>query len=261
MSSTAKAVRFAWSSRRAWWFTATARTKERFARTALGSFWLGLSNLLSISVLATVYGTVFKVKDFNTYVVYLGTGLVVWNTIAGSIQSSPSLFKINAVNIKNTHIHPIFYTLEEWAFQVQTFFQSFGLVLLVLMVFQPTLAVHLLCAGVLPILNLLLFIYWVPLLICLIGAKYEDIFQIVPIVLQLMFLLTPILYKKEALGALAWTANCNAIYRILENLRSALIEGDLNLVQNLSILFMNLIGLYCSARMLSSQKRYLPFLV
>ena len=69
----------AWRMRQAWWFTATSRTRARFARTFLGSFWLGLSNLLSIAALALVYGTVFKVQDFSTYVVYLGIGLVVWN--------------------------------------------------------------------------------------------------------------------------------------------------------------------------------------
>jgi len=74
------------------------------------SFWLGLSNLLSIGVLATVYGTVFKVKDFGTYVVIPGTGLVIWNATASSVQSAPGLFRVNAVNIKNTNIHPhIFY--------------------------------------------------------------------------------------------------------------------------------------------------------
>ena len=36
----------------------------RFARTFFGSFWLGLSNLLSIAALALVYGAVFKVQDF-----------------------------------------------------------------------------------------------------------------------------------------------------------------------------------------------------
>ena len=84
-SSVSFTVKDAWRMRRAWWFTATARTRARFARTFLGSFWLGLSNLLSIAVLALVYGTVFKVQDFNTYVVYLGIGLVVWNGISSAI--------------------------------------------------------------------------------------------------------------------------------------------------------------------------------
>ncbi|MCS5698078.1 hypothetical protein NZK32_03365 [Cyanobium sp. FGCU-52] len=177
MNTAVDSLRFGWKSRRAWWFTASARTRERFARTALGSFWLGLSNLLSISVLAVVYGTVFKVQDFNAYVVYLGTGLVTWNAIAASVQSAPSLFKNNAGNLKNTNTDPIFYTLEEWSFQVQTFLQSFGLVLLILSLFQPTLLPHLFTAGLLPFLNLLLFIYWFPLLVCLLGARYEDFFS------------------------------------------------------------------------------------
>lgn len=261
MSTAADALRFAWSSRRAWWFTATARTRERFARTALGSFWLGLSNLLSIAVLAAVYGTVFKVQDFNSYVVYLGTGLVTWNTIAAAVQSAPNLFRANAGNIKNTNIHPIFYSLEEWAFQAQTFFQSFGLVVLVLMTIQPALLLHLLTAGLLPLLNLLLFIYWFPLLLCLLGAEYEDFFQLVPIILQLMFLLSPILYRKEALGTLGWTADLNPLYRVLSNLRHALIQGELKLDQVVPLLALNVLGFFCSILLLQRQRRHLPFLV
>ena len=89
-ASVRSTVNDAWRMRRAWWFTATARTRARFARTFLGSFWLGLSNLLSIAALALVYGTVFKVQDFNTYVVYLGIGLVVWNGISAAIGSAPT---------------------------------------------------------------------------------------------------------------------------------------------------------------------------
>jgi lipopolysaccharide transport system permease protein len=261
MISVAESLQYGWESRKAWWFTATARTRERFARTALGSFWLGLSNLLSIAVLAAVYGAVFKVKDFNAYVVYLGTGLVIWTAIAASIQSAPNLLKANAGNIKNTNINPIFYTLEEWSFQLQTFLQSFALVILALSIFQPSLVIHLITSGLVPLLNLLLFIYWFPLLLCLLGARYEDFFQLVPIVLQLMFLLSPILYEKDALGSMAWTADFNPLYRILSSFRHSLIHGDLKLTQALAISAINLIGIYLSISMLESKRKDLPFLV
>lgn len=261
MKTVANCLRFGWKSRRAWWFTATSRTRERFARTTLGSFWLGLSNLLSISVLAVVYGTVFKVQDFNAYVVYLGTGMVVWNCIAASIQASPGLFKSNAANLKNTNIHPIFYTLEEWAFQVQTFLQSFLLVLLALSVFNPALLWHLIGVGLLPFVNLLIFIYWFPLLICLVGVRYEDFFQLIPIVLQLMFLLSPILYKKDALAGLAWTADFNPLYRVLAGLRDALIGGHLDLGHSLPLLLINGIGTLGSLWLLERQRPKLPFYV
>lgn len=261
MSTVADCLRFGWKSRRAWWFTATSRTRERFVRTTLGSFWLGLSNLLSISVLAIVYGTVFKVKDFGAYVVYLGTGMVIWNCIAASIQSSPALFRSNAANLKNTNIHPIFYSLEEWSFQLQTFLQSFALVVLALSIFQPSLSLHLIGAGLLPCVNLLLFIYWFPLLVCLLGVRYEDFFQLIPIVLQLMFLLSPILYKKEALDGLAWTADFNPLYRVLAGLRDALIGGRLDLLQALPLLLINGLGIFGTLWLLERQRSRLPFLV
>lgn len=261
MSTAINTLRFAWSSRRAWWFTATARTRDRFARTTLGSFWLGLSNLLSVAVLAVVYGTVFKVQDFNSYVVYLGTGLVTWNAMAGAVQSAPNLFRSNAGNLKNINIHPIFYTLEEWSFQAQSFFQSFGLVLIVLTMFQPSLIINLLTAGILPLINLLLFIYWFPLLLCLLGAHFEDLFQLIPIVLQLMFLLTPILYKKKALGELSWTADLNPLYAVLSNLRHALISGELEVTRSLLILALNALGVLASITVLEKQRKQLPFLV
>jgi lipopolysaccharide transport system permease protein len=261
MITAIKSLQYGWKSRRAWWFTATARTRERFARTALGSFWLGLSNLLSIASLAAVYGTVFKVKDFDAYVVYLGIGLVIWNAIAASIQSASSLLKANSGNIRNTNINPIFYTLEEWSFQVQTFLQSFALVALALSIFQPSLLLHLASAGILPLLNLILFIYWLPLLLCLLGARYEDFFQLIPIVLQLMFLLSPILYEKEALGAMSWTADYNPLYRILSGLRHALIHGDPRIGQTLLIMILNLVGIYASITMLERKRKTLPFLV
>jgi lipopolysaccharide transport system permease protein len=260
-ASVAATLREAWSLRRVWWFTATARTRARFARTLFGSFWLGLSNLLSIAVLALVYGTVFKVEDFNHYVVYLGLGLVAWNSIAAAIGSAPNLFEHNAQHLHNTNLNPIFYTLEEWAFQVQTFFQSFLLVVLVLSLFQASLIPHLLTAGWLPLMNLLLFIYWVPVLVCLLGARYRDVYQLVPIVLQLVFLLSPILYEKKNLGALSWTADLNPLYRALSPLRHSLIQGHLLGWQDAVLLGANLLGIVAAIWLLNRERRHLPFLI
>lgn len=251
----------AWRIRRAWWFTATSRTRARFARTFLGSFWLGLSNLLSIAALALVYGTVFKVQDFNTYVVYLGTGLVVWNGISAAIGSAPNLFESNHTHIHNTNLNPIFYVLEEWAFQLQTFLQSFGLVVIALSWFQHSLLLNLLLYGCLPLLNLFLFLFWAPAIVCLLGARYRDFYQLVPIVLQLVFLLSPILYRKDNLGAMAWTANLNPLYRVLSPVRHSLMAGEVQWSAGLLLLGLNLIGLWVALHWLNRERPHLPFLI
>jgi lipopolysaccharide transport system permease protein len=252
---------YGWRTRRAWWFTATARTRARFARTALGGFWLGLSNLLSIAALSLVYGTVFKVADFSHYVVFLGTGLVVWNALAAAIGSAPLLFEVNAVHLKNTNLHPIFYTLEEWAFQVQTFFQSFIMVLFGLSFFKHDLFLNLLLFSWLPLVNVLLFLYWVPLAVCILGARFRDFYQLVPIVLQLGFLLSPILYDKKNLGRFGWTADFNPIYRILSPLRQALQNGEVNISQSMVVLAFNILGLCFALWLLGRDRKELPFFV
>ena len=251
----------AWRTRRVWWFTATARTRARFARTLLGSFWLGLSNLLSIATLAFVYGTVFRVEDFNTYVVYLGIGLVVWNSIGTAVGSAPNLFEHNQVHVHNTNLNPIFYTLEEWAFQLQTFGQSFLLVLLALSYFQHDLLINLLLYAWLPLANLFLFLFWLPVLICLFGARYRDFYQLVPIVLQLVFLLSPILYKKKNLGDLGWTTNLNPLYHILRPVRYTLMTSEVEWIVNLSLLVVNILGIWFAVRMLNQERPNLPFLI
>ena len=254
-------LRYAWKTRKVWTYTALARTRARFARTKLGGFWLGISNLLCIAVLAAIYGVVFKVDDFNEYAVYLGLGLVCWNSIASCFSAAPSLFEINSIQLLNTNTKHIFYTLEEWAFQSQTFLQSFFLVLIGLSFFQYNLFFNLLKIGFLPLLNLFLFLYWFPIFIAIIGLRYKDFYQLIPVVIQIVFLISPFLYKKEMLGKLSIITNFNPLYQIVSNIRDSLITGELYLTKFSLILLINIIGTYLSIYILKKSRKILPFLI
>ena len=57
------------------------------------------------SAATTTYGdistwNVTAVKDFSSYLIYLGIGLVIWNSICSSISSAPILFTNNRSNIQ-----------------------------------------------------------------------------------------------------------------------------------------------------------------
>jgi len=138
-----KLIKYGFETRRAWWFTATARTKARFSRTIIGSLWLGLANLLFSLVLGGVYGVVFKVPNLTEYFIYLGLGFSIWATLGGAINSSPTIFENNSTNIINSRVHPIFYVLEEWAFQIQTFIQSFSIIIIFLTFLYPNILINL----------------------------------------------------------------------------------------------------------------------
>ena len=81
-------------TRRTWWFTAIAKTKARYARTVLGSFWLGISTLMTVLCLGFVYGKVFNVPNFLEYFIYLGFGLVIWTPICEAINQAPLILSL-----------------------------------------------------------------------------------------------------------------------------------------------------------------------
>ena len=131
----------------------------------------------------------------------------IWATLGGAINSSPSIFDNNSTNIINSKIHPIFYVLEEWAFQIQTFIQSFILIIIFIAFLSPNVLINLIIFSPIHILNLFLFIFWLPLLICLAAVRYQDLYQLLPIITQLIFLLSPIFYTEKNLGELKIIVN------------------------------------------------------
>ena len=139
--------------------------------------------------------------------------------------------------------------------------QSFGLVLLALSWFQRNLLLNLLVCGWLPLLNLFIFLFWAPTIVCLLGARYRDFYQLVPIVLQLAFLLSPILYRKDNLGAMAWTADLNPLYGVLSHIRHSLMAGEVQWSEGLLLLSLNLFGLWVALHRLNRERPQLPFLI
>ena len=114
----------------------------------------------------------------------------------------------------NSNVNPLFFVLEEWCFAIQSFLQSIGMVIVFLGLLDFSIFINLIYTPI-HFLNLIIFIFWLPLIICLLAARYTDIYQLVPICTQLIFLMSPILYPERNLGKLSFLANLNPAYKIL----------------------------------------------
>jgi lipopolysaccharide transport system permease protein len=234
-------IRYAIRTFRTWWYAAWLRTLGRFSRTYLGSFWIGLTNLLSVLLLGFVYGVVFKVKDPVAYFMFLAVGVTIWGFIAESLSSASSLFVRRGQQMKNNRLAPIFFCLEEWAFQLQCFAQALAFVVLVLALIKPTILLSALSSALLPIINLIVFVFWMMLACSMLGACFKDFAQFLPIFLQLSFLVSPILYPKKALGAHSYIADFNPFYRALSPVRRAILENQVSLEVQIPAFFFNLL--------------------
>lgn len=255
-----EAFSYGWRTRRAWFYTALCRSKARFTRTVLGSFWLGISNLLTVLVLGVVYGTVFSAPSIWEYMVYLGLGVTFWSYISSAVQSAASVIDHNSRNILNSNTNPVYYILEEWAFQLQSFGQSFLVIIVALSFIQHDLIINIMTSSLLPIINVILLCLWLPTIICVIGARYRDLYQLIPIVLQLLFLVSPILYAKKSLGKYSFLAEINPLYIYLESARTSIMSGSLNIKISMVLLFLNILGIMLSMTYIEKSKKDLPYL-
>ncbi len=261
IKETNRLILYGLRTRRAWWFTATARTRARFSRTVIGSLWLGIANLLFSLVLGGVYGVIFKVSNPKEYFIYLGIGFSIWATLGGAINSAPNIFEANANNILNSKVHPLFYVLEEWAFQEQTFIQSFLIIIIFVTFLSPNILINFLVYSPFNIINLFLFILWLPLIICLTAVRYQDLYQLIPIITQLIFLLSPIFYTEKNLGDLTIVAELNPIYKVLALIRDSCLMGEFFFSQAFILFIINLLMIFVSLIILSKSKKDLIFYI
>lgn len=77
---------------------------------------------------------------------------------------------------------------------------------------EPQLWAHLLVGGWLGLFNLMLGCLWLTLLIAPIAVSIADLQQLMPVLLQIGFLSSPILFFRQSLGSLSWIANLNPLY-------------------------------------------------
>jgi lipopolysaccharide transport system permease protein len=240
-------LNYCFKTRRAWWYTALSKTKARYARTKLGSLWLGFSSLFTVLCLGFIYGKVFRVENFFEYFIYLGFGLLIWNSICDSINSAPLIFSRNSSSIKNSKLRPIFFICQEWAFQMQNFLQAFLMVAGMFFIISPVLFINMISAPI-HLINFALFTFWLPLIVSILGIKFTDLFQLLPVITNLIFLLSPILYNQKNLGKLGIIADFNPVYQILKLLRDSIIYGNNNFLLGIIVFLINLFMLFITLK-------------
>ena len=74
----------------------------------------------------------------------------------------------------------------------------------------------------------------------LVSLWIRDIGQIIPVIVQLLFLVSPIMYQKEALRSLQFVTKLNPLFQYLEPLREAFISGKVDTLRTIIDLIISL---------------------
>jgi ABC-2 type transport system permease protein/lipopolysaccharide transport system permease protein len=208
--------------------------RQRYRRSRVGPFWITLSMGVTVAALGILYGALFQ-QSLKEYLPYLAAGFVVWGLISGLLTDGAKAF-VEAEGLIRQLAAPlsVYVYREVWG-NFLIFAHNLVVYLVVIVIFQinPGWTAFLAIPGV---LMLLIIGAAVGLLFGLISARFRDVPQILASIVQVMFFVTPILWKVEMLPERAILLDLNPFFHLLEIVRAPML-GVLPTWQNWGVAF------------------------
>jgi len=200
----------------------TAILRRRYARSALGQFWLTLSTGASIAALGAVWTILWKQPAHEIFP-YIAVSMVLWGFMNTLVIEGANAFVNQAHTLSNqglavsTFIYSLLYKA------VLVLLHDAVIIMLVLLVFQPPIGLD--AWRFVPAFALTLVAgFCVSYLTAMLCARYRDVILLATTLMQLMFYVTPVLWRADFLPAqYRWIIEVNPFTAFLSILRDPLL--------------------------------------
>jgi lipopolysaccharide transport system permease protein len=178
--------------------------KERYVGTGLGQLWYILSPIITIFIYTVIFSDFMKMKldivdNSYSYSIYLVPGLLAWGSFSTILTRLNGSLLEKANLIKKINVPAFVYQLSIIITEFGILMLSYSLALIFLLLVNHPITLTFL--YLVPILFLqTLFAFALGVIISLFTPFFKDLREAVPIVVQLWFWMTPIIYMKEMIA-------------------------------------------------------------
>jgi ABC-type polysaccharide/polyol phosphate export permease len=214
--------------------------RQRYRRSVIGPFWLTLSMAILILALGIIYATLFHMP-IAEYLPFLTLGYLIWGLISNLVTDACTVFSSAAPFLKHSRIpKSVFVYRAVWRNLLMTGHNAvvYVAVALIFGVAPSWWALTVPLALLVVAANGV----WMGLLLGMVAARFRDVPQLVSNLLQVLFFVTPILFKRESLGQHAALINLNPLAHFVEVVRDPLLGGVPELHSWLVVIASTLIG-------------------
>jgi len=197
-----------------WIITGWQDIKMRYKRSAIGPFWITLSLGITVAAMGALYAHLFHQKVAE-YIPYLSIGMIVWALISTLVMEGCSIFIQSEGIIKQIRLPFSVYVLRMIWRNLIIFFHNAAVLIFVYLWFSIAWGwqVILVPFGLLVIaLNAM----WIGLVLGTLSARFRDIPQIVTSLMQVLFFVTPVMWRARLLKHHMWVANWNPAYNLMK---------------------------------------------
>jgi ABC-2 type transport system permease protein/lipopolysaccharide transport system permease protein len=196
---------------------------QRYRRSLLGPLWLTASMGVMVIALGVIYSRIFKMT-LTDFIPFLTVGLIVWSFVSTLLIEGCSLFIGSESHIKQIRLPYSVYVYRFMWGKVIVLAHNFVIYVGVLIYFKIWPG----SAGVWAIPGFLLLAFngaLTAVYLGMVSARFRDIPQIVASVTQIIFFITPIMWKPELLGSHSILMELNPFYHLTEIVRAPLLGG------------------------------------
>ncbi|WP_426441673.1 ABC transporter permease [Bradyrhizobium genosp. P] len=203
--------------------------RQRYRRSILGPFWLTVSMGIMVAALGVLYGKLFK-QAIDDFLPFFCVGILVWSLISGYLTESGTLFTGSEAYIKQISL----------PFSIYAYRASWSKLIIFahnVIIYFATIAYFRIWPGAIAIVAIpaLMVVVFngtvVSLSIGIVSARFRDIPQLISSVVQIVFFLTPVIWKPNSLKDHAFIVEWNPFYHLLEIVRAPLL-GTLPTLSN-----------------------------
>ena len=194
---------------------------QRYRRSLLGPLWLTASMGIMVLALGVVYARILKMA-LDDFMPFLCVGLLIWSIISSVLTEAGTLFTGAESYIKQIRLPYSVYVCRFMWSKTIIFAHNSVIYLGIVIYFklQPGGAVLWAMPGfVLILLNGAL----TGLYVGMVSARFRDVPQLIASIVQIIFFMTPIMWKPELLGSRSVLMTFNPFYHLVEIVRAPLL--------------------------------------
>jgi ABC-2 type transport system permease protein/lipopolysaccharide transport system permease protein len=213
---------------------------QRYRRSILGPFWLTASMAIMVIALGMLYAELFNTPIQN-FLPFVCVGLVVWNFISSFLTEGGALFTGAESHIKQIRLpYSVYVYRSSWS-KLVIFAHNFIIYFGVLIYFRiwPGAVALLAVPG---LLLLLINGALASLYIGMLSARFRDVPQVINSLVQIIFFITPIMWKPELLQTRTYVTDFNPFFHLLEIVRAPLLGAVPTKENYLAVLLVTLIN-------------------
>lgn len=194
---------------------------QRYRRSVIGPFWITASMGVLVATLGLLYATLFQV-DVPSYLPFLALGFIIWTFVNAAFNEGAQVFILAEGYIKQMDTPLSLHVMRAiWRNLIVLAHNMLVFLVVALLYPQPW------GWGLLTLIPALILLVanavWIMIVLGLAGARFRDIPPIVASLLQLVFFVTPIIWKPELLEGRALFLNANPVFHLVDLVRAPLL--------------------------------------